>query len=128
MFHKNQSNQGGRSGFGPRGPKKDAQRGPKQVSPNYRVNMMHHNPNAQGQTNNPRGGGAGFPPPPRATFDRPPSAPHARKGFHNLNVEMTEELFKSFQEKLKLDDKTAKEAIIEMITAYAAHSVGGDGQ
>ncbi|MBI5177877.1 MAG: hypothetical protein HZA04_01290 [Nitrospinae bacterium] len=122
MFHKNQS-QGGRSRFSPKGRKQNPQ-GPKHVSPNYRVNMMHHNPSGQSQQSAPRHQQGGGFVQPRAAFDRPPSAPHARRGFHNLNVEMTEELFKAFQDKLKLEGKTSKEAIIEMITAYTGFTGG----
>jgi len=128
MFRKNQSQSGGRRGFGAPGQrdqKKSQAQAPKQVSPNYRVNMMHHNASSQQQSTNypssgpARQGGGGFgPPKPRVNFDRPPAAPHARKGFQNINVELKEDLYHAFNEKLKVDGKTSKEAISQLVSFY----------
>ncbi len=65
------------------------------------------------------GGGQDFgPPKPRVNFDRPPSAPHARKGHFNINVEVKDELYHSFNEKLKADGKSSKEVLSQLISFY----------
>lgn len=120
-----QSNQGNNR----RNLRKAPSRGvPKPVSPNYRVDMMHHqlaamkkDPNSapydyytrqsEQPPRHPRGYHTSKPPP-------APVAKQTKKGYSMLNIEVKEELYKKFVSKLKGTSKSPKEVMNQLISFY----------
>lgn len=106
---------------------------PKQVSSNYRVNLLHHNVSTQGQQPNYPSDHAGTRQPafgrpqqqPRPQQQRPfpprPEAkrgPQPRKGHGMLNVSIKEELLTAFIEKVRGEGKQVGEVVSQLVAAY----------
>ena len=131
MTRKNYSNQGSRNSprKGSYG-KKPAGRGPaarppqRQVSPLYKVDLFHHQLAGMGNQQPPQHIGQPEPRyphkparPPRA-HDRKPHQQKAKKGFANINLEVKEELYEKFMDKVKEQSKSPKEVLNQLISFY----------
>ena len=111
--HKNNPRRGGP---GRSGPGKPAQR---TVSPMYKVDLMHHQ--LSGMSSQPPQH-SGKPParhqPPRAPESRKTHHAKAKKGYTSLSLELKDDLYKKFVNKVKEKDKSPKEVMNQLISFY----------
>jgi len=128
MFRKNNPSYGpkGSGSSGKWGQKKGSSQPPRKVSPNYKVNLMHHNAMVNGKPEPYNPGGQNRsrserpvgvyqvprPQPPRLRQIPPVRQPPAN------TVVIKDELFRPFQEKLAKDGKTADEVVNRLIGLY----------
>jgi hypothetical protein len=130
MFRKNTNQRSGPRGgssSGKWGPKKESASNPRKVSPNYTVNLMHHNTNTNAKPNpyGQGGGQGGGQRPPRhvGVYQAPKTQHRMRSGvpFESpaLNtVTIQEELFNSLEEKATREGKTAEEILNRLAQLY----------
>lgn len=133
MTRKNYSNQGSRNnprkgsyGKNPVGRGPAARPPQRQVSPLYKVDLMHHQlagmttqlPQHIGQPEPRYPHKPARPPRPPRAHDKKPHQQKAKKGYTNINLEVKEELYDEFVDKVKEQSKSPKEVLNQLISFY----------
>lgn len=129
MFRKNHSNSGskGSGSSGKWGQKKGSAQPPRKVSPNYRVNLLHHNTMANGKgpaaPYNPGGQGQSHPARPVGVYQAPKPQPQRLRQIPPQrppvnSITIKNELFQQFQQKLSHEGKSAYDVVNELVALY----------